>query len=318
MTRCCRTLAAILAASCLLAARPGPRIARAMPGAAATSKPATTGPAEQQRLAQFHARLIDELKLAGATKAAARKIFAQHRRDLAAWDQQNGPEMAKLRLVLKKFHGPRTAETSKQIRAAVAQMRKLQAGRRAIEAGMPAKLKEALSAEQMAVVTATIRPPRLPSPSSVIGRFHMLEQLDLSKEKLGTIKKIIAESRRAAADKGPMPSQRAMKLAWNRVVKEVLTKADLAKLADLMQQTSHKKMVLAMFSGLYLTAGQRAKIDAIWQKAYAQGKANPSRKYQIYIAAQKEAVEKVLTDVQREQLNRRGKRTSGRRPPHGK
>ena len=247
---------------------------------------------------QAHQRLVAELKLTDAQDKPVREALAAYRRDDAAWLARNAPEVQRLREQMGKYHTARDAETIKAVKAAMGRLAKLKQEQAAIQTALLDRLKALLAEQQFAQARAAIAPrtkPRTPS-----NKFHYLGKLGLTKDQLAKIKTIMEEARPAAGKPPAMGD--LMKVAWARIVKEVLAEKDRVQLVGLIREASHRRMVMAMFGNVQLTKEQAVKIDSIWAKAYQAAAKEPGKRFDIYSAAQQEAIRNVLTNAQREQL----------------
>ncbi|HDZ44695.1 hypothetical protein LCGC14_0254040 [marine sediment metagenome] len=254
--------------------------------------------------AQTHAQLLAELDMADAQRETVSGILEAFRKDVTQWTMVHNLEMKQLRSVMKRYHGPKTDETDKEIMAAVRKSDRLETERNAKDTQLMADLEEVLSKEQLAKATEILYPVPPTWASGTTNRFHHLAELGLTEEQLAQTKTIMDEAMAASGGMGGT----AMQAAWNRIVKEVLTDENRELLQDLIKKAGHQRMVLAMFGHLRLTKDQLAKIDAIWTRAYDSAKAaeaaggGPDAKFEIYENAQKEIKATVLTDEQRGQL----------------
>ncbi len=277
-------------------------------------KPDQPATAPANPLQQTHEKLAASLKLTDAKDKPGREALADFRRGRAAWLETNGPEIKRLQKQLGKYHQARDAKAAKAAKDAMARLGKLRAERTMLQRTLMGRLKKLLTAEQYAKADAGLNPAS--TRKAPPNRFHYLGQLGLTKKQLAQTKAIMENARKEAASaKGPMsPRNNPMGKAWAKIVTEVLTERDRVKLADLIRRASHRRMVMAMFGRVGLTGEQSAKIDAIWEAAYAKAKKEPKKKFEIYSAAQGEAIEKVLTPEQRKKLPRRNRGMMPRRP----
>ena len=272
---------------------------------AGTSAKAPADPAET-----LHERLVTDLKLTASREKTVREALAAYRRDLAAWSRKNDPEIARLRKRMGKYHAMRDPKTMADIKVAMGGLKKLRAEEKGLKESLLAKLKTLLTDEQFARALAALNPR--PKAAASTNKFHHLGKLGLSEAQLLKIKAVMLEANKKLSMAGKTKSAVGpMQEAWVRIVKEVLTDKDREKLGDMIRMASHRRMVMAMFESVQLTTKQAAKIDEIWEKAYAKATKDAKNRFQIYGEAQRQAVEEVLTDEQRKQL------TSGPKKPAG-
>ena len=77
--------------------------------------------------------------------------------------------------------------------------------------------------------------------------FHFLAKLGLTEKQEAQLKQTMDEAR-SAKEAGLAAKADPMQRAWDRIVKEVLTKENLARLEELKRQAAHRRMVSAAAS----------------------------------------------------------------------
>ncbi|MHC4718268.1 MAG: hypothetical protein ACYS5V_14945, partial [Planctomycetota bacterium] len=127
------------------------------------------------RVRQSDERLLARLRLTEAQEAPVREALAAYRRDDAAWQEKNAPEMARLRKQMGRYHSSRDAKTVAAVKAAMRGMAKLRTGRAAIKRTLTTRLKQLLNEKQFATAQAALNPGRRSDGPS--NRFHYLGKL---------------------------------------------------------------------------------------------------------------------------------------------
>ena len=302
-----------LTAACLAGATVSPATEDAPAKTAAPATASAPSPdAAGEAVEKLHTNLMAALALPKEKETPVREALAAYRAELAAWSAKNLPEIARLRERMGKYHAAKDAKTMADVKAAMGELNKLLAGRQAMDQALLDRLRKLLTDEQFAKAEAMLNPP--PAQEAPTNKFHYLGRLGLTPEQLEKMKTIVEAARKdAPPPHAGGPRRDPMEGAWNRIVKEVLTEKDRARLTDVMREDAHRRMVMAMFKEVRLTPEQTEKIEAIWQKAYKQAGERPQERFQIYSQAQDEAVEKVLTTEQREELSRLRRPA---KPPH--
>jgi len=272
--------------------------------ASATAMPTMKfGARGAQPTAKSHEKLIANLKLTDKQAEPVRKILAAYRKDLAQWAAKNGPGITACQAHMKKYHQMRNPKVMAAIRAAMKMLSELGKEQVDMREAMLAKLKGAMTREQFAQAADALRPRPRPRGRGFQERFHHLGKMKLTKEQLTKITSITEEALKPPADGSPRKDN-PMQLAWNRIVDKVLTKENHAELQNLMKKAGHRKMVLGILRGVKLTPEQSKKVNNLWNKAYEDAKKNPKSKFNIYRASRAQAMEKILTEAQRKQLQK--------------
>jgi hypothetical protein len=253
--------------------------------------------------AKNHQKLIKDLKLTDKEAKPVGKILADYRADLAKWAAKNGPEIAACQKDMKKYHQMRDPKVMVQVRAAMKRLGELTKEQVDLREAMLVKLKGVMTKEKFALAADALRPRQRPRGQGFQERFHLLGKMGLKEEQLTKIRSITEEAMKPPADGSPRKGN-PMQLAWNKIVDEVLTAENRKQLQGLMQEAGHRKMVLGILKKVTLTPEQSKKVDALWNKAYADAEKTPKNKFVIYRAARIEAVEKILTDAQRKQIDK--------------
>ncbi|MDP6544019.1 MAG: hypothetical protein QGH60_08520 [Phycisphaerae bacterium] len=260
--------------------------------------------------AKNHEKLIADLKLSKKEAEPVRKILSEYRKDLVQWAVKHGPEMVACRAQMKKYHQMRDPKVMKAIRAAMKRLGELSKERVGIREAMIVKLKGVMTREQFAIAADALRPFLRTQTQGFREKFSLLGGVNLTKEQLEKIRATSAAEMKPPPDGSPRKGN-PMELAWNKIVKEVLTKENHKELADLIKKSAHQKMVMDFVKSVRLTPEQTKKISTVWDKAYADAKKSPKSKFDIYNAARTEAMEKILTKKQLKQIEAREKN------PHG-
>jgi len=251
-------------------------------------------------------RVMEELNLPADKAPAVRKILDDNYKALTEWIAKVDPEVVKLQAQMRAIHGSSDAKTIEQAQAAMKRYRQLQAEMTEKISSALEPLGKVLTAEQVAAARSILLPQPAARPSPQRGMpdnpFHLLAKLNLSQEQVGKVGQIMDAARAAKQkDKSSTPVNYDSQ-AWQRIVKEVLTDDQRAKLAAASTEAAHRRMALAILGGLELTDEQTAKVDAIWKQAYEAAGKKPQDRIDIYSKAQDKIVDEVLTDAQRKQL----------------
>jgi hypothetical protein len=251
--------------------------------------------------AKNHEALIKELKLTDKDAKPVRQVLTEYRKDLALWAAKNGPEMAACQAQMKKYHQMRDPKVLIAVKAAMKRLSELSKEQVAKREAMLVKLKSVMTKEQFAIAADKLRPRKAPRGMGYQDRFHLLGKMNLTKEQLAKIRFTAEEAMKPPADGSPRKGD-PMQLAWKEIVDKILTEENRTQLKVLKQKSEHRKMVLGILKSVKLTPEQSKKIDALWDKAYAEAGKKPKNKFSIYQAAQIEAIDKILTEVQRKHI----------------
>jgi hypothetical protein len=281
----------------------------AMAAGAAPKNPHASAGASTQPTDSLRARydsVMDELKLPADKAPAVRKILDDHYKSLTEWVVKVDPEVVKLQAQMRAIHGSSDPKTVEQAQAAMKRYRQLQAemAEQILSALEP--LGKVLTAEQVETARSILlpQPKSRPQPQGGMAEnpFHQLANLNLSQEQVGKIGQIMDAARAAKEKDKSGTAANPDRQAWERIIKEVLTNEQRAKLEAARTEAAHRRMALAIIGGLELTEEQMAKVDAIWKEAYEAAVKKPQDRMDIYSNAQDKIVAEVLTDAQRKQL----------------
>ncbi|MCD6303943.1 MAG: Spy/CpxP family protein refolding chaperone, partial [Planctomycetes bacterium] len=260
--------------------------------------------------------LMADLKLPPEKEKAVRLVIETYFQDMAQWMRENGPVMRDL---MAKMHGgrgrpgagqPPAGASDEQRKAAMEKYRELMKQRAEKQQELFKQLKDLLDKEQMALVHKALGGGR---PSREASVFALLRRLDLTEDQRAKVKEIMSAAREAAKDKQGPDRAEIYRDAGEKVVKEVLTDAQRAKLAELRRAGPGRGPSAGapggsrgMFAGLDLTDDQKAKIREIMTDAREKAKAasDPSAKKETFRDAMKKIAEEVLTPEQREKLQK--------------
>lgn len=272
--------------------------------------PMMSGGGSTQPTAKAHEKLIAKLKLTKKEAEPVRKVLSDYRKDLVQWAVKHGPEMAACRAQMKKYHQMRDRKVMIAIRAAMKRLGELSKEQVGMREAMIAKLKGVMTKEKFAYAADGLRPRPSPRGKNIQEKFMLLGQMKLTKEQLAKIRAASEAEMKPPADGSPRKTN-PMELAWKKIDSEILTKENQKELQGLIKKEGHRKMVLGVLTGLRLTPEQSKKVDTLWDKAYEDAKKNPKKKFIIYENAQKQVLEKILTEEQRKQMEKMEK------SPHG-
>jgi len=248
-----------------------------------------------------HEKLIAKLKLTEKEAEPVRKILAEYRKGLAQWAAKHGPEMVACQAQMKKYHQMRNPKVMVAIRAAMKRLGELSKERVDKREAMLVKLKGVMTKEQFAQAADALRPRQGPRGRGFQERFHLMGKMNLTKEQLTKIRTTAEAAMKPPADGSPRKGN-PMELAWKKIVAEILTKENRKELEHLTRKAAHRKMVLGILKTVRLTPEQSKKVDAIWDKAYEDAKKSPRSKFDIYKSARTQALDKILTEEQRKQI----------------
>lgn len=281
-----------------------PHAAAATAGDKAAPAGASSQPANP--LKARYDSVMEELKLPADKAPAVRKILDDHYKSLTEWVAKVDPEVVKLQAQMRAVHGSSDPKILEQAQAAIKRYRQLQAemAEQVLSALDP--LGKVLTAEQVATARSILLPQPTTKPQPQRGMadnpFHQLANLNLSQEQVGKIAQIMDAARAAKEKDKSGKVENYDSQAWQRIIKEVLTNEQRAKLEAARTEAAHRRMALAIIGGLELTEEQMAKVDAIWKEAYEAALKKPQDRMDIYGKAQDKIVAEVLTDAQRKQL----------------
>lgn len=270
---------------------------------------ATSQPAPMTE--ELSEQLIAALKLSDEQGPKVRKMLADHRKEMAEWLRKFAPEMGQLRTQMRMIHTSKDPKAVTEAKAAMARYRQLQSEQRMKRADLLVRLNDVLSNEQFATARKMLFPQPQSTPQAL--PFHLLGKLALTEQQKARLKTIMDEARDTRTKGQPD----AMGKAWNRIVQEVLTDKDRKELSELNVEAAHRRMALAMLGGVKLTPEQLRKIDGTYESARAKAAKDPNSRRAVYAAAQREIIEKVLTDEQRKALEKQKTQGPPRMGPHG-
>jgi hypothetical protein len=286
-----------------------PDRARASGPAAENPQAAPAGASSQPAdpLRARYDRVMAELNLPPDKAPAVRKILDDHYKSLVEWVAKADPEVARLHAQMRAVHGSSNPKTLQQAQAAMTRYRQLQAEMTEQVLSALEPLGKVLTPEQLAAARSILlpQPKGRPQPRGGMAEnpFHQLANLNLSQEQVGKIAQIM-DAARSAKDKDKSgKAENPDSQAWQRIVKEVLTDQQRARLEASRTEAAHRRMALAIIGGLELTEEQMTKVDAIWKQAYEAAAKKPQDRMEIYSKAQEKIVAEVLTDAQRKDLD---------------
>jgi len=272
------------------------------------------------------AAVLEELKLTAKQEAPVKQIFETYRQEMAQWMQENGPKMRELYgKVGRRRPGAEGADnapkpTEEERKAAMEKLREIQKTRQGINENLLKQLKDHLTEEQMAVVRRRLAGGGRGAASWM--SFRTLSQLDLDAAQQTKVREIMRAAREASQGKGREEAEKAMKEAWAKIEKDVLTVAQAKKLAELKKAGPRRAPAggargAEMFAGLDLTKEQTAKMQeaqAEMRKKMQEADREDRRAlYQEY----RKKIDEILTPEQREKLQQRRKEMMERRSREG-
>lgn len=291
----CLLIAVVVVAGCW-----GAEVTRGAPTGSSKGVVLKPGKPPGDPMKAFHERVIKALKLDAKQDAPVRKLFADHRVEMAAWVQAKGPQIRQLQQQVKVMGRLKNnPKANAAARAAVRKLRSLESEHRMKTGKLVVGLMGVLTKEQAAKVQGllNLNPRSIAAPS----KFHFLGQLGLTAAQQAKMKPIMEQAR---GPMGPKAKGDPMKKAWERIVKEVLTDKNRQKLAEL-EKAVRMRVARSMLRGVTVTDAQWEKIDAIWKVAYQKAETNPAGRHVIYQQAQQQVAAKVLTAEQRNALQQR-------------
>lgn len=248
-----RHFVTVLAGGALLLAMTMPALAQSEPGSRPARPHAASGPAGDRLKAEAEKlhKVLKELNLTADQQKQVDQILETNRQANVNWLREHAQELKDLRAKLEEAH---TSKQPEAIKAAHADMEKLQASHRALHDALIKQLGDVLTKEQMDTLRKAMAPR---------GPF---EQLDLTPEQRQQVEKIMQDAR-DEAQKAPDEAARAkiMKDATEKIRTTVLTDEQRKKLAELPSPEKLGPLgdLQQLRDQLKLTDDQKAKIEEI-------------------------------------------------------
>ena len=263
-------------------------------------------------------RMKKELELSGEQVDSIQQIWDTHQETMRNWWTENQAAFDEQRDQIRKAWeaGDRDA-----VREAAGKMREL-FSQRPLWQELRKQVEEVLTEEQKAKAREIFQRAggrgRQADPQAIL---QAIKTLSLTAEQQAKANEIVkAAYAKVGEVKDPREKRRktneALNAAVAKIKKEVLTEAQLTKLAELERRLARRAGRSTMadrLRGLKLTAEQQEKVDAILKEAEAKAaKAEtPQARWQARREANSKILEEVLTEEQQEDYRRQFQRRRG-------
>lgn len=264
-------------------------------------------PSAADRLKEVYDALLKELNLTDKQDKPVRQILDTFRQEMTAWTERNAADMTKLREEMTKAREEGRAD---DVKAVSEKLRKLTVERVKKTENVLTQLKDVLDEKQLAKARLILEAGRFGGSA----RSQLLMgQLDLTETQRASVREINTAAREETQKAESLLARaEVQKKAWDKIVKEVLTDEQRAKLEKLQKELAAPASApagrgRAMFEGLGLTAEQQAKVNEIMEAARKKGAdaGTPEARREAFQAARKEIAEKVLNEEQRKKYEER-------------
>lgn len=272
-------------------------------------------PRPKDRLAGILAAIDKALDLNEEKLGQVEQVLRTHGQAMKNWQSENGED---LRDIQKDLAAAREAKDRDKYRALAKKREQLMAGMREIQAELPKRLGDVLTAEQIKKIMPLLDPRRRNREGDPLQNImRALGRLNLTDDQRAAVRKIMADFKKAAAEaKDPAARAKLSAAAAKKIVETVLTdrqRAALAKMKDRRQPSRGTP-----FAGLDLGDDQKAALKKINETFMAAMKdADTPEKKRAVMRARWEQSQAVLTKEQLEQFRKQRQRQRGgdrRRP----
>ena len=265
---------------------------------AGASRPAAGKPFDQAKaLRMLMERISREFKLAPDARRQLEQAFQSYNQALANWRQEHA---AQLKQLGEQIKAARESKDEDAVMTAREELAKLTESRKTLRENFEKQLADILTPEQMARVKDILNETAQP----VMRFVAAMATLDMTDDQKVASRKILENARQEAENVNePREKNNLYRAAVEKIRKEVLTPPQCRKL-DAMKEAD--RFNFNRIERLNLTDEQRASIRQIMGQAHDQAVAleTPQQRRDVYQAAFEKIRTTILTEEQRQQLER--------------